>query len=45
LTDAGIFQDTSTIIRDALVQSHAKNSSKTGIAKTAFEIALNQLVK
>lgn len=44
LTDQGIFDDTSNIIREALVKSHDKNSSKTGIAKTAFEIALNQLV-
>ncbi len=44
LTDQGIFEDTSNIIREALVKSHDKNSSKTGIAKTAFEIALNQLV-
>jgi glutamate dehydrogenase/leucine dehydrogenase len=44
LTDEGIFEDTSNIIREALVKTHAKNSSKTGIAKAAFEIALNQLV-
>ncbi len=44
LTDQGIFDDTSNIIREALVKSHDKNSSKKGIAKTAFEIALNQLV-
>lgn len=44
LTDKGIFEDTSTIIGDALKKAHAKNPSKTGIAKAAFEIALNQLV-
>jgi glutamate dehydrogenase/leucine dehydrogenase len=44
LTDAGIFEDTSNIIREALVKSHAKNQNKTGLAKTAFEIALHQLV-
>ena len=44
LSDEGIFEDTSAIIRDALAKSHAKYPSKTGIAKTAFEIALNQLV-
>lgn len=44
LTDQGIFEDTSKIIGDALKKAHAKNSSKTGIAKAAFEIALNQLV-
>jgi glutamate dehydrogenase/leucine dehydrogenase len=44
LTDEGIFHDTSETIRKALVDTHAKNSSKTGIAKSAFEIALGQLV-
>lgn len=44
ITDQGIFEDTSAIIREALVKAHAKNAAKTGIAKAAFEIALNQLV-
>lgn len=44
ISDEAIFSDTSNIIRKAIVKTHAKNSSKTGIAKTAFEIALNQLV-
>lgn len=44
LTDEGIFSDTSNIIKKALQDTYAKNSSKTGLAKTAFEIALNQLV-
>ena len=44
LTDEGIFDDTSRVIRQALEQSYQKNSSKLDIAKTAFEIALNQLV-
>ena len=44
LTDQGIFEDTSRIIREALVKTHAKNSQKTKIAKTAFENALTQLV-
>jgi glutamate dehydrogenase/leucine dehydrogenase len=44
LTDEGIFSDTSETIRQALVKSHTNNSAKTGIAKTAFEIALKQLV-
>ncbi|MGV3631879.1 MAG: Glu/Leu/Phe/Val dehydrogenase dimerization domain-containing protein [Bacteroidota bacterium] len=44
LTDEGIFADTSETIKNALVKSHAKNPSKTNIAKTAFEIALSQLV-
>ena len=44
LTDEGIFYDTSHTIQKALHDTHAKNPEKTGIAKTAFEIALNQLV-
>lgn len=44
LTDQGIFEDTSATIRKALENAHSKNNGKTGIAKAAFEIALNQLV-
>lgn len=44
ITDEGIFNDTSEIIKKAMVQAHQKNPTKTGIAKTAFEIALSQLV-
>ncbi len=44
ISDKGIFEDTSSTIENALKAAHAKNSNKTGIAKTAFEIALNQLV-
>ncbi len=44
LEDSAIFYDTSSIIKEALIKSHAKNSSKYHIAKTAFEIALEQLV-
>lgn len=44
ITDKGIFEDTSFIIKKALVNAHEKNNSKTGIAKTAFEIALNELI-
>ncbi|HLP53504.1 MAG TPA: Glu/Leu/Phe/Val dehydrogenase dimerization domain-containing protein [Fluviicola sp.] len=44
LTDQGIFEDTSSIIREALVKTHSINGGKTNIAKTAFEIALKQLV-
>lgn len=44
LTDEGIFSDTSNIIREALKNTHSVNSNKTGVAKTAFEHALNQLV-
>ena len=44
LEDTAIFYDTSNIIKEALIKSHAKNSAKNNIAKTAFEIALKQLV-
>lgn len=44
MTDEAIFTDTSNTIKNALVKSHQKNNSKTQIAKTSFEIALNQLV-
>ena len=44
MTDTAIFADTSATIGDALKKSHAAKKSKTKIAKTAFEIALNQLI-
>lgn len=44
LTDEGIFEDTSETIRKALQNTNTKNKAKTGIAKAAFEIALNQLI-
>jgi glutamate dehydrogenase/leucine dehydrogenase len=44
LSDAAIFSDTSEIIRKAIQHCHHTNSSKENIAKTAFEIALKQLV-
>ena len=44
LTDDGIFQDTSATIKNALIKTNTKNPSKTGLAKAAFEIALEQLV-
>lgn len=44
LTDEGIFKDTSNTIKKALEATHAKNTGKTKIAKTAFEIALNKLI-
>lgn len=44
LDDEAIFHDTSEVIKQALITAHKKNSSKYHIAKTAFEIALNQLV-
>ena len=44
MEDEAIFKDTSDIIKEALINTHNKNNSKTSISKTAFEIALNQLV-
>ncbi|MFT6717972.1 MAG: glutamate dehydrogenase/leucine dehydrogenase [Sphingobacteriales bacterium] len=44
MTDKAIFEDTSNIIRKALVESHKSNAASTRIAKTAFEIALKQLI-
>ena len=44
ISDKGIFEDTSNTIFKALENAHAKNAGNTGIAKAAFEIALNQLV-
>jgi glutamate dehydrogenase/leucine dehydrogenase len=44
IEDQEIFEDTSSIIYNALKEAYALNSAKTNIAKTAFEIALKQLV-
>ncbi len=44
MSDEGIFKDTSETIRQALVEVHKKNSSKTKMSKTAFEIALQELI-
>ena len=44
IEDDAIFIDTSNTIKKALENAYSINSSKTKIAKTAFEIALNQLV-
>lgn len=44
LSDQAIFQDTSNVIRHALVKVRDLSDSKTGIAQKAFEIALKQLV-
>lgn len=44
MTDEGIFSDTSKIINEAMRKVYEKSSSKTNIAKTAFEIALTQLI-
>ena len=44
MEDEAIFKDTSDIIKEALKNTHSNKHSKTSISKTAFEIALNQLV-
>ncbi len=44
ITDEGVFMDTSNTIKKALENSFAVNNSKTRISKTAFEIALKQLI-
>ena len=44
ITDVAIFKDTSDRIGKALQDSYNINSSKQNISKTAFEIALKQLV-
>jgi glutamate dehydrogenase/leucine dehydrogenase len=44
IEDQLIFEDTSAIIRNALENTYKQHNEKTGIAKAAFEIALQQLV-
>ena len=44
MSDKAIFSDTSYCIKNALIKSHSINNNKTNISKTAFEIALKQLV-
>ncbi len=44
LSDAAIFSDTSETIKNALEKSYKANSSKTEIAKTAFGIAVRELL-
>ncbi len=44
IDDNGIFADTSATIKTALEKTFAINNKKTEIAKTAFEIALKQLI-
>lgn len=44
ITDDDIFNDTSKIILEALENTYKLKPSKTGIAKAAFEVALEQLV-
>ena len=44
MTDEAIFNDTSDIIREALQKTKEKNGSNKNMSKTAFEIALKQLI-
>lgn len=44
VTDDEIFSDTSQTIEKALKKVYDKNPEKTGLAQTAFEIALSQLI-
>ncbi len=44
ITDEGIFLDTSDTIYRAMERAQKSNPSKTGISKTAFALALDQLV-
>ena len=44
MTDESIFIDTSMTIKNAIQNTYDHNSSKTNISKTAFEVALKQLV-
>jgi glutamate dehydrogenase/leucine dehydrogenase len=43
ITDEGVFNDVSDIILHALSEVHAKHSDSTGLARTAFEQALDKL--
>ena len=44
MTDDAIFNDTSMTIRNAIQNTFDQNATKTNMSKTAFEIALKQLV-
>jgi glutamate dehydrogenase/leucine dehydrogenase len=44
MTDEAIFNDTSITIKNAIQNTFENNSTKTNISKTAFEIALKQLL-
>jgi glutamate dehydrogenase/leucine dehydrogenase len=44
MQDQAIFDDTSNTIKKAIQDTYSKNNSKTNISRTAFEIALNQLL-
>jgi len=44
MTDDAIFEDTSKIIEQAIQNIYDRDTSKTNMSKTAFEIALKQLI-
>src|SRR5690554_3788856 len=44
MTDEAIFNDTSITIKNAIQNTFDNNNTKTNISKTAFEIALKQLI-
>lgn len=44
LSDKAIFADTSDTIKNAMVKCHSRNSDKKYLTKTAYEIALKQLI-
>jgi glutamate dehydrogenase/leucine dehydrogenase len=44
MSDDAIFNDTSNIIKEALLKAHHLHPYKTDICKTAFEIALQELI-
>ena len=44
MNDIAIFTAVSNTIKDALIKSFEKNNAKINISKTAFEIALKQLI-
>jgi glutamate dehydrogenase/leucine dehydrogenase len=44
MTDEAIFNDTSMTIKNAIKNTFDNNSTKTNISRTAFEIALKQLI-
>jgi hypothetical protein len=45
MSDSAIFEDVSTIIRDALLEVYKQTHNTTGIAEAALAIALKKLVK
>ncbi|WKB53397.1 Glu/Leu/Phe/Val dehydrogenase dimerization domain-containing protein [Eleftheria terrae] len=44
ISDAAIFEDVSVTIARALERCHGRSAARTGIARTAFELTLAQLV-